>query len=144
MKSLEKLSKIADIFEIKLSKYAQAPRIEQADLGAGETQTIVKTVGPQIQKIIAPIQDKVLYIQFSGTVEAPNFISKSVNIDSVEVFAGYPEPVEATAANQKIMNFKSTIESALLRFYRTSAGVAVLKASGSPPTFKVNIKWKLK
>lgn len=146
-KIIEKLFNIAVKQQEIITKLAQTGFIQtQQDIGSGESQAIKNTMGPQIAPLLTPLQDKALYIEFNAIVDAPNFMARSVNLESVEVYAGFDEPEKAMAetASQKVMQFKSNIEATLLKFYKTPAGIAILKNSGSPPSFKVVFKWKLK
>lgn len=130
----------------KFQKLAETPQVSQADIGSGEAVAISSACGAQIKQILSPLAGKAAYIQFAATVTcAPNFAAKAVNLDTVEVYAGFDEPQAslASAANEKIMMMKPAIEAALMRFYRTPAGLAILKVSGAPPSIKAVFKWKL-
>lgn len=145
MNAVKELLRVAAKIEKKLGKTAQV--VTQVDIGTGEQKAILAAAGPALKNILNAnkVADKMEYIEFQAVATAPNYATRSVNLDSVEVFVGYDEPEASNAqkANEQIMsNLKSTIEHALLSFYRTAKGVAVLKGSGTPPSIKAVIKIK--
>lgn len=146
MKSIDRLFKLANYFSAKYAQQGYGQ--QQEDIGTGEPAAVAAAVGTQIKGILAKkpeLAGKVAYIQFDGKVNAPTFAVRNVDINKVEVYAGYDEPqqTKAAEASQEILNsLKTAIDAALVRFYKTPAGVKILKASGTPPDFVVSFKWK--
>jgi hypothetical protein len=144
MKSFKKIAELADRFEIKL-KYAQQMQMSQSDTGGAEKAVILKAVSPQLQNAITAsvqsgkkLSDQFMQVEFKLTVVTKSQKDRTiiaVNLDSLEVFAGYDAPYDAMAkavSEQAAATLGPKVKAALYTLYTSPAGKKALAASGTP------------